>query len=169
MPASPSSTRKTSVYVMRSTLRMTPRVNSCATMSPLPIDLEQSRQNQPVFLRAQRTDVCRKLNRQHGYRAVREIDAGAAQLGFRVNGRPRLYVMAHVGDVDLQREMAVRQIAPPRQRRRNHAPFRHRWSRCRRSGNPCDVQSRRVNLHAECARACSMTSGGIHAADDACE
>ena len=67
----------------------------------LSIDLEQRRQHQPVFARAQRTDIGRKLHRQHRHGAIRKVNAGSPEHRFYVDGRASLHIMADIGDVNL--------------------------------------------------------------------
>ena len=75
----------------------------------LTIDLEQYREHEPVLLRAQRTDIGRELDRQHGNRAIGKIDAGAALAGFRIQRAARWHEERHVSDVHAHPE------GPPRQ------------------------------------------------------
>ena len=79
----------------------------------LVIDLQQRRKHQPVFMRHQRAEVGGKLERQHGDSAVRKVDAGAAQACFRVDGAARFHVVADVGDMHLERVVAVGQAIHP--------------------------------------------------------
>ena len=67
----------------------------------------QRGEHQAVGWGTQRTDVVESSNGQHGYGAVGKVDAGAAQSGFQIDGRFRENVVADVGDVDLQRVVAV--------------------------------------------------------------
>ena len=71
------------------------------------------RHHQPVHLRLERTELGRQLYRQHRHGAIREIDAGAAQQRFAVDRRSGPHVVADVGDMDVQRVVAVRQPVDP--------------------------------------------------------
>ncbi len=75
------------------------------------IELHDAGEHEPVEVRAQAAYVCRELERQHGHGAVGEVDAGAAQARFVVDGHVRADVVRHIGNVDLQLEVAVGQVA----------------------------------------------------------
>ena len=98
---------------MRSALRMTPAVNSWRHHIALMVELHQRGEHQPVRMRHERADVGGELEGQHGDGAIGEIDAGAAQARFGIDGRAGPHVMADVGDVDVQREVAVGQAIDP--------------------------------------------------------
>ena len=76
----------------------------------VPVELDQRGHDEPVGLRDQGTDVGRELERQHRDGAVGEVDAGAAQARFAIDRAAGRDVMAHIGNVDLQRVVAVRQF-----------------------------------------------------------
>ena len=59
----------------------------------------------------QAANVGREFKRQHGDGAVREINAGAAQARFLVKRGVGRYVLRHIGNVDLQFEIAVGESA----------------------------------------------------------
>ena len=67
----------------------------------LVVDLHHAGQHQAIDLRAQAAQVGRKLHRQHGHGAVGEINRGAAQAGFEVDGRALANVVRNVGNVHL--------------------------------------------------------------------
>src|SRR5215472_16162329 len=64
-------------------------------------------------MRSQRADVRREFDWKHRDGAVRKIDAGAAHSGFTIDRRARAYIVAHVGDVNLQRKVAVGESLHP--------------------------------------------------------
>ena len=74
------------------------------------IDLHDARHHQAVHLRTQAADIGREFERQHGHGAIGKINAGAAQAGFLIERGIRRDVVGHVGDVDLQFEVAVLQM-----------------------------------------------------------
>src|SRR5579884_1311378 len=71
------------------------------------VEFDESGKHQPVPVRHERTDVGRKLEGQHRHGTVGEVNTGSAPAGFNVNRTSRTDVMAYVGDMNLQREMAV--------------------------------------------------------------
>ena len=71
------------------------------------VELHDATEHEAVFVRAQAADVGRELLRQHGDGAIGEVDAGAAQAGFEIEGGVGSDVLGHVGDVDLQLVAAV--------------------------------------------------------------
>ena len=77
----------------------------------LVVNFHDAAQHQAINFGPQIADVSRKLHRQHGHRAVREIDRRPTHLRFGIERRLRLNVMGHVGDVHLQLKVAVRQFA----------------------------------------------------------
>src|SRR5260370_20754476 len=79
----------------------------------LMIEFKQRRHHQSIHLRVERADVGRELEGQHGNGAIGKIDAGAAQTGFDVDRRARTNVVAHVGDMDVQGEIAAGQLVDP--------------------------------------------------------
>ncbi len=112
--ASPSSSAWTLVYVIRSDAANDAAPKLLRDDVAALIDLEQHREHQPIDARLQRANLGGKLERQHRHRAIRKIDAGAAQEGFFVDrADPGCHVMADIGDVDLQRIIAVRQAIHP--------------------------------------------------------
>ena len=64
-------------------------------------------------MRPQRTLVRRQFQGEHRHRSVGEVNAGAAQERFAIDCRASRHVVAHVRDVDLQREIAVRKLLHP--------------------------------------------------------
>ena len=74
----------------------------------LTIKLKQYRQHQAIFARALGTDIRGEFDGEHRDRAIGKIDARAAQLGLDVDRRVRLDVMAYIGNMDLQGEVAIR-------------------------------------------------------------
>ena len=99
---------------MRSALRITPAVNSCATTSPLVIDLHAAR-TAPGGPRCGTSEqrLVESSSGSMGTARSGKVDAGAAQPRFRVDGRAGAHVVADVGDVDVQRVVAVRQAVHP--------------------------------------------------------
>ncbi len=79
----------------------------------LVVDLEQRGEHQAVGLRDERAEVGGELVGQHGDGAVREVDAGAAQARFEIDGRAGADVVADVGDVDVERVVAVGEPVHP--------------------------------------------------------
>ncbi len=77
------------------------------------IDLEQRRKHQPVHAGLQGADLSGELQRQHRHGAVRKIHAGSAQEGLFVDRRTGLDVMADVGDVNVQRVVAINEPVNP--------------------------------------------------------
>lgn len=71
------------------------------------VELDEGRHDEAVLLGHEGADVGGKLLGEHGHGAVREVDAGAAEAGFGVDGRAGEDVVADVGDVDLQGVVAV--------------------------------------------------------------
>src|ERR1019366_2429999 len=61
----------------------------------------------------ERAQVGGELVGQHGDGAIREVNAGAAQLGFQIDGRSGTHIVADVGDVDVQGVVAVREATDP--------------------------------------------------------
>ena len=92
---------------------MTPRGELLRDDFALAVDLHEGGEHEPVDVRVQRADVGRELERQHRDGAVGEVDAGAAQAGLGVDGRCRAHVVADVGDVDVQRVVAVGELVDP--------------------------------------------------------
>ena len=87
---------------MRAAERMTPSRTSKLSMSPAGVELHDATEHEAVFIGAQAADVCRKLLGQHGDGAIGEIDAGAADAGFKVEGGAGADVLGHIGDVNLK-------------------------------------------------------------------
>ena len=77
------------------------------------VDFEQGGEHQAVHLGLERADFGGELQGQHGHGAVGEVDAGAAQGGLAVDGRAGAHVVADVGDVDLERVVAVGEPVHP--------------------------------------------------------
>ena len=71
------------------------------------VELHDAAEDEAVFVGAQAADVGRELLRQHGNGAIGEVDAGAAQAGFEIEGRAGADVLGHVGDVDLELIAAI--------------------------------------------------------------
>ena len=67
--------------------------------------------HQAVHFRIERADAVRKLLRQHGHSAVREIDGRAAQPRFAIERRAPANVVRNVRDVHLQLVVPARQRA----------------------------------------------------------
>ena len=83
--------------------RITPRQNSNDTGSPCRSNSIKGRHNQPVRMRIQRANIRSKARTAASGRAVGEVDAGTAQACFGIDRAARPYIMAHVGDMHLQR------------------------------------------------------------------
>ena len=101
------------MYVMRSALRMTPAVNSWPTTSPwwsISSSADSTSRSTCGFSEQM---FGGKLDGQHGHGAVREVDAGAAQARLADRWASRAHVVADVGDVDVQRVVAVGQPVHP--------------------------------------------------------
>jgi len=62
-------------------------------------------------VRAQAADISGEFERQHGDGAVGEVDAGTAQAGFLIERGVGCDVLGDIGDVDLQFEIVVGQLA----------------------------------------------------------
>src|ERR1035437_8957316 len=77
------------------------------------IDLHQRGEHQAIHVGDERAQVGGELVGQHGDGAIREVNAGAAQLGFQIDGRSGAHIVADVGDVDVQGEVAVREATDP--------------------------------------------------------
>ena len=92
---------------MRAAERMTPSTISKLSMRPADIKLHDATEHEAVFVRAKAADIGGELLRQHGDGAIGEVDAGAAQTGFEIEGGAGLDVFGHVGDVDLELVAAV--------------------------------------------------------------
>jgi len=75
------------------------------------IHLHHARHHQPVNLRTQAADVGGEFERQHGHGAVGEINAGAAQPRFLIERGLRRNVLGHIGNVNLQLEVAIIEMA----------------------------------------------------------
>src|SRR5215472_9168395 len=69
------------------------------------IDFHQTRHHQAVEVRAEAAEVCGEFQRQHRYRAVGKVDAGAAEAGLLVERAAGRDVLPDVGDVHLQLEI----------------------------------------------------------------
>ena len=145
---------------MRSTLRITPGREFLRHHLALMIDLQQRRKHQPVGLRNQRADVGGKLEGQHGHGAVGEVDAGAAQAGLVVDGRSRAHVVADVGDVHLERVVAVGQAVHPYGVVEIAGGFAVDRHDVHARGNRGGRRARASVMVAGMVCACSTTSGG---------
>ena len=77
----------------------------------LRVDLHDAAKYKAVFVWQQAAHAAGERVRQHRHGAVREVDAGAAQAGFGVEGVTREYIVADVRDVHLQLGVAVRRVA----------------------------------------------------------
>src|ERR1035437_2081550 len=77
------------------------------------IDLHQRGEHQATQVGDERAEVGGELVGQHGDGAIREVNAGAAQLGFQIDGRSGAHIVAGVGAVDVQGEVAVREATDP--------------------------------------------------------
>jgi hypothetical protein len=75
------------------------------------IDFHDAGEDEAVNLRAEAADVGREFERKHGDRAVGEVDAGAAEAGFLIECGTGGDVLSDVGDVNLQFEIVVGQLA----------------------------------------------------------
>ena len=75
------------------------------------VDLHYARQYKPVHVGPQTAQVGRELHRQHGNRAVGEVNGRAAQTRLEIDSRSLTHIMRNVGDVHLQLEVACRQPA----------------------------------------------------------
>ena len=75
------------------------------------IDLHHAGEHQTVKMRAQATDVSRELEGQHGDGTVRKVHAGPTQAGFLIEPGIGRHIMGHIGDVHLQFEVAVFEMA----------------------------------------------------------
>src|SRR5580698_1971547 len=75
------------------------------------IDFHDAGKNEAVDLRTQATNVGGEFERQHGHGAVGKIDAGAAQAGFLIKRGTGSHVVSDVGDVDLELEVAIAELA----------------------------------------------------------
>jgi hypothetical protein len=71
------------------------------------VDFHDAGEDEAVEVRAQAADVCRQFEREHGDGAVGEVDAGAAEAGFLIEGGVGRDVLSDVGDVDLEFEIIV--------------------------------------------------------------
>ncbi len=78
-----------------------------------PVDLQFHRKHQAIDARLERANLGGKLERQHGNRAIGKIDAGAAQESLFIDRAARLHIVADIGNVHLQRIIAVRQPIHP--------------------------------------------------------
>ncbi len=78
-----------------------------------PVDLQFHGKHQPFHARLERANLGGKFERQHGDRAIRKIHAGAAQEGLFIDRAAGLHIVAHIGDVDLERIIAVRHAIHP--------------------------------------------------------
>ena len=75
------------------------------------IDFHHARHYQAVQLRTQAANISRELERQHRYGTVRKIDAGAAEARFLIDCGIRSDILSHIGDMNLQLEVAVFQAS----------------------------------------------------------
>ena len=75
------------------------------------IELEEDGEGEPVFVGTEGAEVVAEPFREHGDGAVNEVDAGAAEVGFVVDGRAGTDEMGDVGDVDAHFVVAVRKRA----------------------------------------------------------
>ncbi len=75
------------------------------------VDLHDAGHDQAIHLRTQRADVGGELDGQHGDGAVREINAGAADLGLAVDVHAGADVVSDVGDVDLEFVVSIGEFA----------------------------------------------------------
>ena len=73
------------------------------------VDFHDAGHGVTVFIGVEAADAVGQDRRQHGDDPVDKVDAGAAVICFLVDGRSRADVVADVGDVDAQSEMAVGQ------------------------------------------------------------
>ncbi len=71
------------------------------------VELHDATQDQAVFVGAQAADIGRELLRQHGDGAVGEVNAGAAQAGFKIESGSGADVFGYVGDVNLELVAAI--------------------------------------------------------------
>ena len=87
---------------------MTARWQRTPRRRPFLVELHLGDQHQPVAVGAERAQLGRELRRQHGNRAVGEVDAGAALRRLAVERRVGLHVVGDVGDRHPQRAAAAR-------------------------------------------------------------
>src|ERR1700722_17688875 len=73
------------------------------------INLHHAGKHQSVEVWTEAADVCREFERQHGDGAVWKVDAGAPQMCFLIECGIGSNILGHVGDMDLQLEMAIRE------------------------------------------------------------
>ena len=74
------------------------------------VDLHQARLDQPVDVRIEAAESCRKLRREHVHGALGEIHRRPTLVPFFVQSTALLDVVRHVSDVDPEPVMPVRQL-----------------------------------------------------------
>src|SRR6185437_761311 len=75
----------------------------------LAVKLHDAGEDETVKVGAERANISREFEREHGHGAVREINRGAARAGFFVDGGAVFDILGHVCDVDLQLIVAAGQ------------------------------------------------------------
>src|SRR5579863_542854 len=75
------------------------------------IDLHDAGEHEAIEVRAKAADVGGELEGKHGHGTIREIDTGTTQTGFLIEGAIGSDVLGNVGDVNVQFEIIVGQLA----------------------------------------------------------